>query len=584
MPRPPSSPSPPPALIPLVSGSFDYPPASASPPPPTLRNNYESFQQFLAHRDQDRVNTGTESEHGTLPPRRTRLDPSRRRSQRRTLPSEREPLLGRSSSQTTSTANRPRATPSERYLRRSEALRQAQRSTLRETLRDFTNEELNLSDLPVPNASTFASSSSRQRSPANEMDGSRRQTKRRKLEHDVSYPPPYNGFKYGYKGQVVPGRLKMEIVSCDGGEYDKRNEYGLYPIQNVLRNDKSVYCSEKSRCNLLLKHIGEMPFTLEKVVIKAPDRGFTAPVQEGLIFVAMSSDDLISGTSGYKIEYESPSPRHSPPRMSPAPSSLGDQQISLREAVDDPYIWENSRQGQQEAMEERIERMRLRSRRQRDLMRRSNELLERSRRQLAEDWAMDSLDDAPGEHCEDPADENYTPAAAVSAPTPPPFTITTESEEDSDANEDMPSAAIMADRMRRESRWRTDSDEDEEDEISNRFTLRRSHALDALESYGEFRRWRNERHLDPIRATRRQTPSRIVEPKEMQGDGLIAPHANFFIAKHKNKITIKFHPAVSGKFVLLKLWSPTHDGNIDIESVQFHGYSGPRYFPAVQPA
>jgi hypothetical protein len=110
------------------------------------------------------------------------------------------------------------------------------------------------------------------------MDGSRRQPKRRKLEHDVSYPPPYSGFKYGYKGQVVPGRLKMDIVSCDGGEYEKRSsEYGLYPIHNVLRNDKTVYCSEKSRCNLLLKHIGEMPFTLEKVVIRAPDRGFTAP-------------------------------------------------------------------------------------------------------------------------------------------------------------------------------------------------------------------------------------------------------------------------------------------------------------------
>jgi hypothetical protein len=27
-------------------------------------------------------------------------------------------------------------------------------------------------------------------------------------------------------------------------------------------------------------------------------------------------------------------------------------------------------------------------------------------------------------------------------------------------------------------------------------------------------------------------------------DGMIAPHAKFFIAKHKNKITIKFYPAV----------------------------------------
>jgi hypothetical protein len=39
----------------------------------------------------------------------------------------------------------------------------------------------------------------------------------------------------------------------------------------------------------------------------------------------------------------------------------------------------------------------------------------------------------------------------------------------------------------------------------------------------------------------------------------------------------------SGRHVLLKLWSPMHGGNIDIESVQFYGYSGPRFFPAAQP-
>jgi hypothetical protein len=38
----------------------------------------------------------------------------------------------------------------------------------------------------------------------------------------------------------------------------------------------------------------------------------------------------------------------------------------------------------------------------------------------------------------------------------------------------------------------------------------------------------------------------------------------------------------SGRNILLKLWSPMHDGNIDIESVQFHGFSGPRFFPATQ--
>jgi hypothetical protein len=106
-----------------------------------------------------------------------------------------------------------------------------------------------------------------------------RQAKRRKLEHGSDQVSPWDGFKYGAKGQLVPGRLKMEIVSCDGGEYvsDQDPYYGLHSVQHVLKNDKSVYCSARSRCNLLLKHIGEMPFTLEKVVIRAPNRGYTAP-------------------------------------------------------------------------------------------------------------------------------------------------------------------------------------------------------------------------------------------------------------------------------------------------------------------
>jgi hypothetical protein len=214
-----------------------------------------------------------------------------------------------------------------------------------------------LSDAPPNPFTAAANAGTRPRSPISELEGSRRQTKRRKIEHDSNLTSPYDGFKYGHKGQVVQGRLKMEIVSCDGGEYDKHSAYGLYPIQNVLKNDKSVYCSERSRCNLLLKHIAEMPFTLEKVVIRAPDRGFTAPVQEGLIFVSMSSSELLSGTSNYKIEYGSPPP-------SPTPSdSLGGEQLSLQEAINDPYIWQNSREGMQEPMEDQIERLRLRSRR-----------------------------------------------------------------------------------------------------------------------------------------------------------------------------------------------------------------------------
>ena len=41
---------------------------------------------------------------------------------------------------------------------------------------------------------------------------------------------------------------------------------------------------------------------------------------------------------------------------------------------------------------------------------------------------------------------------------------------------------------------------------------------------------------------------------------------------------------MSGRFILLKMWSSQHDssGNIDIQSVIARGFAGPRYFPSVE--
>ena len=104
-----------------------------------------------------------------------------------------------------------------------------------------------------------------------------RRRKRRKLDNDRSVDG-LNGFSYGWRGQVVPGQLKMEIHDCDGGLHAEAAQQGQqYWPQNLLRNDKSVYCTEKSQCNIILQHVSETCFTLRKLVIKAPERGFTAP-------------------------------------------------------------------------------------------------------------------------------------------------------------------------------------------------------------------------------------------------------------------------------------------------------------------
>ena len=38
----------------------------------------------------------------------------------------------------------------------------------------------------------------------------------------------------------------------------------------------------------------------------------------------------------------------------------------------------------------------------------------------------------------------------------------------------------------------------------------------------------------------------------------------------------------SGRFILIKLWSPFSGGNIDIQSVVAHGFAGPRFFPSIE--
>lgn len=122
--------------------------------------------------------------------------------------------------------------------------------------------------LPVPNGSR-----SLEREYAEEAE-TNRAFKRRRLDGSP-VDRELKRFSYGHYGQVEPGKLKMEIESCDGGMY---GEPGAdYSASNVLKNDDSVYCTKDNRCNLVLRHQGATPFCLQELVIKAPKKGFTAP-------------------------------------------------------------------------------------------------------------------------------------------------------------------------------------------------------------------------------------------------------------------------------------------------------------------
>ncbi|MCJ1476900.1 hypothetical protein MMC13_005569 [Lambiella insularis] len=169
-------------------------------------------------------------------------------------------------------------------------------------LNEASNNLSSLLDEPIPRILTpdiLASEYS------GEAEVNRRRAKRRRLESDNLAP----AIKYGYRGQVVPGPLQMNILSCDGGHISGLTAGKVirnYYWDNLLQNDRSVYCSETSQCNIIYRHSGETPFCLKKVVIKAPVAGFDSPVQEGMMFVSMRSDDLLARTSRYRLRETSP--------------------------------------------------------------------------------------------------------------------------------------------------------------------------------------------------------------------------------------------------------------------------------------
>ncbi|ORX49482.1 hypothetical protein DM01DRAFT_1338154 [Hesseltinella vesiculosa] len=87
--------------------------------------------------------------------------------------------------------------------------------------------------------------------------------------------------------------LGFKILTHDGGCYST-----TYNIENVLRNDPTVYCSGRvGAVNIHFCYRGGKTLTdtscvFTRIIIKSPQQGFTAPCKEGLVFISHQPIDI----------------------------------------------------------------------------------------------------------------------------------------------------------------------------------------------------------------------------------------------------------------------------------------------------
>lgn len=102
-----------------------------------------------------------------------------------------------------------------------------------------------------------------------------------------------------HQAQIEMAQLELELAFCDGGKHKATNTRP----ESVLYENSDVYCTSGSHCNMIFQHVGAKCFTLKKMVIQGPSINYTSPVQEGIIFVTMDKEDLISGCK-YPFRFE----------------------------------------------------------------------------------------------------------------------------------------------------------------------------------------------------------------------------------------------------------------------------------------
>jgi len=260
-------------------------------------------------------------------------------------------------------------------------------------------------------------------------------------------------------------------------------------------------------------------------------------VQEGMVFVSMTSDDLLARTAQYQIQYSPPKNRRS--------GSINSNDL--------PPIMSIRHNGDGSTMTT----AQVNARRLYDIGLQDEDCDYRTA-QIPSDWTADA----------------------------PPFQVTTECSDDEESD----SRARNRRTFHRNLGARfEESDTSDSDRATNPENTGSSWHEDYLfgrsGSSSRAQRLRRRETASNITLSEAVEASQVATQEAVRAVGgeLMVPHARFFIERDKSKCTVRFDPPVSGRFILLKMWSPHHSAtsNIDIQSVVAKGFAGPRFFPAV---
>lgn len=170
---------------------------------------------------------------------------------------------------------------------------------------------------------------------------------------------------YGVEGTLLPGNLHMVVLDIEG------NSDAQSPVDQIAKTrlfspeNKDPYRTKRNNCDILMKHTGGHPFALSKLIIKLPKRDYDAPPLQGMVFVSMNREALLSQASHYNsyfpvshshhrrrydsyrpsIDYmrsaRSPRPAYRPRRPSdhlPQETPWYDSRLSLSEPAEIPSL------------------------------------------------------------------------------------------------------------------------------------------------------------------------------------------------------------------------------------------------------